>query len=96
VSEHEPGARYAPSDEVVSRRLDDIVVLIHLRTNRIFELNTTGARLWELIGAGTSTGEIREIMSNEFDVPPAELTTAIASLTQMLTSEELIAKRDAG
>jgi Coenzyme PQQ synthesis protein D (PqqD) len=96
MSDKESGASFAASDDVVSRRLDDIVVLIHLKTNRIFELNTTGARLWELISAGTDTGEIREIMLNEFDVAPAELTNAIASLTRLLASEELIAKRDAG
>ena len=96
MSEQELSGSFAPSDDVVSRRLDDIVVLIHLKSNRIFELNTTGARLWELISAGTSAGEIRELMLNEFDVAPAELTAAIASLTKRLASEELIAQRDAG
>jgi Coenzyme PQQ synthesis protein D (PqqD) len=96
MAEIEFSASFAPSDDVVSRRLDDIVVLIHLKTNRIFELNATGARLWELISAGTGAGEIREIMLNEFDVAPSELTNAIASLTRLLASEELIAKRDAG
>jgi hypothetical protein len=38
-----------PEDDVVSRRLEDEVVLVHLRTNRIYKLNETGARLWELL-----------------------------------------------
>ena len=96
MSEQEPGASFAPVADVISRRLDDVVVLIHLKTNRVFELNATGARLWELISAGSDAGEIREIMLNEFDVTPSALTDAIASLTKLLASEELIAKRDAG
>ena len=33
-------------------------VLVNLRTNRIFELNATGMRAWELIGEGHTRGEI--------------------------------------
>jgi hypothetical protein len=96
VSANEPDASFVPSTDVVSRRLDDIVVLIHLKTNRIFELNATGARLWELISAGSTVGEIRETMLSEFDVAPAELTNEIAALTQQLESEALIARRHLG
>ena len=96
VPENDPHVSFIPSNEVVSRRLDDIVVLIHLKTNRIFELNATGARLWELIGAGSTLGEIREIMLNEFDVAPVDLADEIAALTRQLESEELIAKRHVG
>jgi hypothetical protein len=96
VSENDRSASFTPSDDVVSRRLDDIVVLIHLKTNRIFELNATGARLWELIGAGSTAGEIRDILLSEFDVEPAELDREMATLTTLLTSEELIARRQPG
>ena len=38
--------------DAVSNRLGEGGVLVNLRTNRIFELNATGMRAWELIGEG--------------------------------------------
>jgi hypothetical protein len=35
-----------PNRDVVARRLKDEIVLVHLRTNRIYSLNRTGARFW--------------------------------------------------
>ena len=83
------------SDDVVARRLDDVVILINLKTNRIFELNSTGARLWELMSAGSTNAEIHDTMLGEFDVTESELTTAIDTLAGWLADEGLIANRDA-
>src|SRR5215207_8182687 len=44
------GLRLDPN--VVAQRIGDDVVLVHLRTNRIFELNATGGRVWALLAAG--------------------------------------------
>ena len=44
------------------------MILLHLRTNRFFELNRTGARFWELLGSGLALQEIREKMMEEFEV----------------------------
>jgi len=35
-----------PSRDVVARRLEDEIVLVHLQKNRIYSLNRTGARFW--------------------------------------------------
>ena len=83
------------SDDVVARRLDDVVILINLKTNRIFELNSTGARLWELMSAGSTNAEIHDTMLGEFEVTESELTTAIDTLAGWLADEGLIANRDA-
>ena len=42
--------------DAVSNRLGDGGVVVNLRTNRIFELNATGMRAWELIGDGHTRG----------------------------------------
>jgi hypothetical protein len=83
-----------PSEDVVARRLDDVVILINLKTNRIFELNSTGARIWELITSGNSLADIRETMLREFDVSEAELSSAIDTLISWLRNEGLLASRD--
>lgn len=82
------------TDDVVARRLDDVVILINLKTNRIFELNVTGARIWELMSAGSSRADIDRTMLEEFDVQEPELSNSIESLAGWLAAEGLIANRD--
>lgn len=79
-----------PSADVVSRRLDDEVVLVHLRTNRIYSLNETGARLWELLETGHDRVRIERQMLEEFDVEPADLRREIAELLGSLEAEQLV------
>ena len=83
-----------PSEDVVARRLDDVVILINLKTNRIFELNSTGARIWELVSSGESLESIRETMLREFDVSESEVSAAIDTLTTWLKNEGLLLAGD--
>ena len=78
-------------DDVVSRRLDDVVVLINLKSNRIFELNSTSGRLWELVSEGASLSTIQARLRSEFDVSESDLTHAIKALADWLAAEGLIA-----
>ena len=61
-----------------------------MRTNRIYELNRTGARFWELLCAGNCRAKIQQIMSQEFDVSEAELDREIKALLTSLENERLI------
>ena len=38
--------------DVMARPIDDAFVLVHLKTDQIFELNGTGGRIWTLITEG--------------------------------------------
>jgi hypothetical protein len=80
----------APSPDVVSRRLGDEIVLVHLDTNRIFSLSPTGARLWELLSAGRSRPEIERQLREEYDVSPEAVSAEIDSLVTMLEAEALV------
>ncbi len=82
------------SPDVVSSRLGDGGVLVNLRTNRILELNVTGIRAWELIGAGHPVAEIARRLGEEFDVTPDEVQTELARLVGDLTREGLLDDRD--
>ncbi len=76
--------------DVVSQRLDDEVVLVNLQTNRIFALNPTAARYWELLVDGHSQEEIVDVMTAEFDVSAEHLRGEIASLVAALSDEHLV------
>lgn len=76
--------------EVVSRVLPDGAVLVHLPTNRIFELNTTGSRIWELIGASLTPAQIADALVDEFAIDQETAAREIAALTGRLAAEGLV------
>ncbi len=79
-----------PSSEVVARRLDDEVVLVHLQTNRIYTLSPTAARFWELLQDGVDRAEIGRRLRREFDVGESQLDAEIAALVSRLGAEGLV------
>jgi hypothetical protein len=90
----EPGtplpSRLRHDAQVVSSRLGDGGVLVHLRTNRIFELNATGYRIWELIGAGHDRTTIAQRLQEEFLVPADRLQRELEDLVAALVAEGLL------
>jgi hypothetical protein len=81
-----------PNPDVVHRRVDDEVVLVHLRTNRIYSLNPTGARLWELLSEGYDRRRIKKHLAEEYDVDDAQLEREVDDLFSELLAEELIVR----
>jgi hypothetical protein len=79
-----------PSSDVVSRRVGDNVVLISLSTNRIYELNVTGARLWELMNSGSTPDTMVGQLVREFDVTPDNATAELDTLMTLLRKEGLV------
>ena len=63
-----PGSRVRPDPNVLAKRVDDEIVLVHLETNRIYELNRTAAFLWDALAAGATQAELEERLALEFDV----------------------------
>jgi hypothetical protein len=82
--------RLEPSQDVVGQRLGDEVVLVSLQTNRIFELNRTGARFWELLQSESDRGRIEQRLLEEFEVSEEDLSAEVDQLIKNLTDEELI------
>jgi hypothetical protein len=79
-----------PSPHVVARRLDDEIVLVHLASNRIYRLNVTGGRYWELLQEGLGDEIIVRRMLDEFDVDRQSLEQEIADITARLRREGLV------
>lgn len=84
-------SRLEPASDAVSQRLDDVLVVVQLETNRIHELNPTGARFWELLHE--QDGDVDRIerqMLDEFDVSAEELRAEIDKLIAALEGERLV------
>lgn len=84
------GSRVRPDPNVLAKRVGDEIVLVHLETNRVFELNRTAAFLWDTLAAGMTPAELEERLSQEFDVEPDELAREIEAVLGQFTSERLI------
>jgi coenzyme PQQ synthesis protein D (PqqD) len=85
-------ARWSPSEEVVAEETGDHMVLIHMRTNRIFELNRTGARVWRLLQEGEDEDGVVRRLLEEFDVQDDELRQEVRQVVRRLAEEELVTK----
>jgi Coenzyme PQQ synthesis protein D (PqqD) len=85
------GGLLRPIPDVVYRELEGEMVLVHLGTNRIYSLNETGARFWELLASGSERAEIERQLLDEFVVEPEDLRQEIDSMLSALEGEGLVA-----
>ena len=86
---------WAGRADVVTRRLGDTLVLVCLSSNQIFELNATGARIWELQADGRAEQDVVATLVSEFDVSADAAVREIAELRQQLIDAGLIEAHDA-
>lgn len=82
--------RYSISPDAVANRMGDQIVVVHVGTDRIFELNSTAARIWDLLSEGRNRSEIERVLSEEFNVSEAEAARQIEELLKSLVSENII------
>jgi hypothetical protein len=81
---------YKPHPDVVFRRLEDRMVLVHMGTNQVFELNSTGARIWELLEEGVEGDELLAALTEEFDVDGDQLRGEVDTILGELFFEGLV------
>jgi hypothetical protein len=80
---------FRPHPDVLTRRVGDDVVLVHLARNEIFSLNATGSRLWDLLVAGRSRDEAVAQLQAEFEVSPETVERETDELVALLEREGL-------
>ena len=85
------GAPVRPSADVIGQRLGEEFVLIHLRTNKMYELNATAARIWELLDEGHDREAIGRRLIEEFDVGESDVGPEVDALLAHLDAEKLTA-----
>ena len=82
--------RFRPSRDALATRVGDEIVLVHLKTDKIFVLNRTAARVWELVCADCDVAEIQSRMREEFDVAEGDVTTQVRELLGTLRDDDLV------
>jgi hypothetical protein len=82
--------RFRSSPDALATRVGEEIVLVDLKTDRIYSLNRTAARIWELVCADCDRTEVERRMLEEFDVPPAQLAEAIDEVIESMTRDGLL------
>ena len=82
--------RFRSSPDALATRVGDEIVLVDLKTDRIYSLNRTAARIWELMCADYDRTEVERRMLEEFDVPPGQLAEAIDEVIMSMTQDGLL------
>ena len=83
-------APWHPDPDVVVEKMEGSSVLINLSTNRMFELNETGTRFWELLMEGDDLSRIKERLVREYEVDRSTVDREVEDLMSRLAAERLI------
>lgn len=85
------GEKYAVCDDVVSETLGREEVLLHVATGTYFQLNATGAIVWQLLkGAPHSRSELVDHVVARVSGVPAGVDSDVEALLGALLAERLI------
>lgn len=85
---------YTLSDDVITRKVADETVMLHLGSGTYFSLDQIGSRVWEILDQTTDVtlGQICDILFSEFDVKREVLERDIFHLLAQLESSNLASK----
>lgn len=86
-----PATTWRPDPDVIGRRTGDTAVLVHVGSGRIFELNATGAVIWDLIEAGSPSDAIVRALTEQFDVTESQAGEELTRLVGDLRAAGLLA-----
>lgn len=84
--------RFRVNPDAVVQRVGEEIVLVHLTTDRMYVLNQTAARAWELLCEGHDAPAVRDRMLREFEVSPDQIAAELDHLVRWLQTEELITR----
>jgi hypothetical protein len=79
-------------EHVLSRKLDDEMVLLNLDSGEYFGLNDTGTKVWELIADGRSREDVVDTLTKEFAVAAEVASRHVAMLCDQLLEAGLLAE----
>ena len=89
------GTRLRPNaEEVASDILDGEAVMINLSTGMYYNMDQTGALIWELLDAGRSVDEIGSALTLRYDVSREQVDADVLRLLAQLVVENLVVVAD--
>jgi hypothetical protein len=81
------------SNDAISSRLADEVVILNLRSGVYHGLEAVGSRIWELIRQPAAVGAVRDALIEEYDVEPDRCERDLLALFEELKAHGLLEVR---
>ena len=81
-----------PNPDVLSRTLDDEIVLYDTKRGRIHFLNETASQVWGLCDGTRGHDEVVVQMLERFEVPRERMGRDLEELLETLSQQELISQ----
>jgi hypothetical protein len=78
------------SPDALFQEVNGELVILDLASEKYFGLNQVGARIWLLLESGKTLAEAQNVLLEEFDVEPGQLSSDINQLLEQLSAEGLV------
>jgi Coenzyme PQQ synthesis protein D (PqqD) len=78
------------SPQVVAREVGNETVILDLVSGNYFGLDPVGARMWQLMEAGTSLAAVCDALVAEYDVSREALQRDVLALARDLVEKKLV------
>ncbi|MCW5252887.1 lasso peptide biosynthesis PqqD family chaperone [Streptomyces sp. SHP 1-2] len=76
--------------DVVTAETEDGIVLLHQRSGRYWQLNTTGAAVIESLTSGETLNEIAHRMAERYSLPVEQVREDVEAVVHQLRAAELV------
>jgi len=83
-----------PSPQVVTSRVGEETVILHLENGTYYGLNAVGTRVWDLVQGGSTLQSVFETLLEEYGVSEDVLKADLDLLIQDLISHDLIHEKN--
>jgi len=81
-----------PASEVLASAHDDGLLLVNIKSGRVFVCNRTGARIWRALTQGLAPAALAEEFSTDYGMPKELAGRDIQDFLVSLESENFIRK----
>lgn len=94
-----PDSIFAPSDDVVSREIEDELIIVPITSgigdleDELYTLNDTGRAIWHRLDGRRSLAEIAADLEKEFDAPLETIIQDVQGLIGELASRKIVVSR---
>ena len=91
-----PDTLLVADPEHASCELGGETVILNLNSGVYYGLDTVGTRVWRLLHEPRSVSELRDLITNEFDVTADRCESDLLAFAASLAGHGLLRSRDAG
>lgn len=80
------------ASDIPTAQLDDALLMLNIPRGQYHSLDSVGARIWELLAAPTTRGDLVTRLVDEFDVSPAQCGAEVDGFLEELRARGLLAE----